>query len=66
MTGLPASNPSSRPRTDRPYVVCDTCGHMWSVWVEPAECENCSHDALWAFPTVDAALAQSRLVRDRL
>ena len=53
-------------RTDRPYIVCDRCGHLWSVWVEPAVCGDCDSRKLWFFPTVDAAVTRSRLVRERL
>ena len=56
------------PRTDRPYIVCDSCGHLWAVWFKPTRnttCQTCESTALWAFPTKDAALQQSRLVRGR-
>jgi len=57
-----------RPRTDRPYIACDSCGHLWAVWRKPTDdttCEMCGSKALWEFPTKDAAVRQSRLVRGR-
>lgn len=55
------------PRLKKPYFVCDTCGHLWTVWDNPpVACVNCSHDALRAFPDVTTAVVQSRLVRGRL
>jgi len=53
------------PRTDRPYIVCDSCGHLWSVWLQPTTCGTCGSTALWAFPTQSRAVERSRLVRGR-
>jgi len=67
MSGLPGYQ-SGQPRTDRPYLTCDSCGHFWAVWLEPTDgtvCNTCGSKALWAFPTVEAAIQQSRLVRGR-
>src|SRR4029077_11015318 len=50
-------------RTDRPYVVCDRCGHLWSVWVEPTVYGDCDSRKLWFFPTVAEAVSRSRLIR---
>jgi DNA-directed RNA polymerase subunit RPC12/RpoP len=54
-----------RPRTDRPYIACDSCGHLWTVWNEPTACDVCGSKALWMFPTRDRAVERSRLVRGR-
>ena len=53
-------------RTDRPYIVCDRCGHLWSVWVEPTVCGDCDSKVLWAFPSLPEALTHSRMIRERL
>jgi len=56
------------PRTAKPYLACDSCGHLSTTWAKltPANaCKICGSTALWAFPTKDAALQQSRLVRGR-
>lgn len=51
---------------DRPYIVCDRCGHQWTAAVEePRECENCGSTALWAFPDPDAADGHSQHVVER-
>ena len=62
---LADQNPSSG-RIEKPYVVCDRCGHLWSVWVEPMVCGDCDSRKLWFFPTVDQAVTRSRLIRERL
>ena len=53
------------PRTDRPYIACDSCGHLWTVWNPPTVCGVCGSTALWMFPTRDRAVERSRLVRGR-
>jgi len=56
------------PRTHKPYLTCDSCGALSTTWGKPTAdtaCKICGSKALWAFPTKDAALQQSRLVRGR-
>jgi hypothetical protein len=56
------------PRTAKPYGVCDSCGALSVTWAkQPPDtaCKICGSTALWAFPTKDAAVRQSRLVRGR-
>lgn len=50
---------------ERPYIVCDHCGHTWeSPHEEPRTCEACNHAALWAFPNLTAAEDHSQFVVD--
>jgi hypothetical protein len=51
---------------ERPYIVCDRCGHQWKAeHEEPRKCENCASEALWAFPAYDAADLHSERVVER-
>jgi uncharacterized Zn finger protein len=51
---------------ERPYIVCDRCGHQVMAQVEkPRECENCGSVALWAFPNAEAADVHSQRVVER-
>lgn len=41
---------------ERPYMVCDRCGHVWCAAVEvPSRCEGCGHGVLWSFPSLEEA-----------
>jgi rRNA maturation endonuclease Nob1 len=53
------------PRTDCPYIVCDSCGHLWTVWNPPTVCDVCGSTALWTLATPQTAIERSRLVRGR-
>jgi hypothetical protein len=41
--------------------VCDRCAHTWEA-PEASECENCRHDLLSSFATLDEAEDHSELV----